>query len=352
MDSGKTMVQYYDGSSLLNKKDLDGQTPEIFATVGNRTAGKTFYFKNYLVENYLKHKHLFIDIVRFKYEIPDRIDAFYEDLKQINYPDLSIDGKRMLAGSSIAHYLNGELAGYSIALSAADTIKKHSSLFVIIRHMLFDEFQSETMHYLSDEVTKFQSIHASVARGESKQSRYVPVFMCSNNVSILNPYFTAWGFTTRLNSQTKFLRGHGIVLQQVYNKSAAEAMKQSAFNRAFINSDYLSYAAENVAMNDNYSFIENVKVSDALYLYTIEYDHNKYALWQSAKLGIMFVNRKIDMNYPFVLTFKQSDHDINKMLILTMEDILIKWRKYFQAGLFRFSDIEAKNNMLDILAIR
>ena len=57
--------------------------------------------------------------------------------------------------------------------------------------MIFDEFQSETNHYCTDEIRKFISVHTSVARGQGKQSRYVPVFMLSNPVSIINPYFAA-----------------------------------------------------------------------------------------------------------------------------------------------------------------
>ena len=37
-----------------------------------------------------------------------------------------------------------------------------------ISHIFFDEFQSESDHYCSDEVKKFISIHQSIARGKGK----------------------------------------------------------------------------------------------------------------------------------------------------------------------------------------
>lgn len=345
-------TKYYNAEKLLKKKDLDGLTPEIFAVVGNRAAGKTFYFKDMLVKNWLEKKEQFLDILRFKYEVPDRVNAFYEDLTQIKYKDLDVKSKKMFSGIAVAHILNDEIAGYSVALSSADMLRKYSSMFVNIQAKFFDEFQSETMHYCPNEIIKMQSIHMSVARGEGKQSRYVPTYMCSNNVSILNPYFAAWGFTTRINKDTKFLRGHGVVLEQCYNESAAEAAKQSRFNQAFQNTSYLDYAASNKAMSDNYAFIENINEPDNWYMYTIVYDNIDFALWQNERLGLLIFNRKVDHQRRNILTFKNADHDINRVLLMRMEDVIGRWRILFQQGCFRFSDLQAKQAMLDILAIR
>ena len=64
-----------------------------------------------------------------------------------------------------------EHCGYAFALNNADSIKRYSHLFSDISHMLFDEFQSETNHYCTDEIRKFLSIHTSVARGQGEQVR-------------------------------------------------------------------------------------------------------------------------------------------------------------------------------------
>lgn len=72
------------------------------------------------------------------------------------------------------------------------------------QRMLFDEFQSETNHYASNELNKLISVHTSLARGEGEQCRYLPIFMLSNNVSLLNPYFVALGVSTRLRESTNF----------------------------------------------------------------------------------------------------------------------------------------------------
>jgi hypothetical protein len=93
--------------------------------------------------------------------------------------------------------------------------------------MIFDEFQSESNHYCSDEIKKFISIHTSVARGQGEQVRYVPVYMLSNPVSLINPYYVELGISNRLRDDTKFLRGHGFILEQGFIDSASVAQKES-----------------------------------------------------------------------------------------------------------------------------
>lgn len=61
---------------------------------------------------------------------------------------------------------------------------------------MFDEFQSENNDYCPNEVQKFISVHTSVARGQGKQLRYVPVYMLSNPVTLLNPYYIEWAYRT------------------------------------------------------------------------------------------------------------------------------------------------------------
>ena len=60
-----------------------------------------------------------------------------------------------------------------MALNNADAVKKNSHMFSDISCLVFDEFQSETNRYCSDEVKKFISIHTSIARGHSLKCRGV-----------------------------------------------------------------------------------------------------------------------------------------------------------------------------------
>lgn len=102
-----------------------------------------------------------------------------------------------------------------------------------MKRLLFDEFQSENNRYCSNELTKFISLRTSIARGKGEQTRYLPVIMLSNPVSLLNPYYVSFGISDRLQENTKFLRGNGFVLEQNFNESASQAFLSSSFNQAF-----------------------------------------------------------------------------------------------------------------------
>lgn len=234
---------YYDCNRLLTMKDINGQTPEIFMVAGNRTAGKTYSFKKRLVKDFMEKGEKFALLVRFNYEMDAIEETFFKDLIEIHFPDINVRGEWVGRQLFKKLFINDNECGYCVAINSADTVKKYSSMFVDVRKIFFDEFQSETNKYCSDEITKFISIHVSMARGGGSQSRYLPVYMASNTVTILNPYYSLFQISKRLTSTTKFLKGDGWVLELTYNENAANALNNSAFGRAvssqFIN-NYIS----------------------------------------------------------------------------------------------------------------
>ena len=208
------MAQFYDGTKLLSMKDLDGCKPEIFMCTTNRTGGKTVYFSRLCTNKYKREKSKFMLIYRFNYELDDCANKFFKDINNLFFKGDVMTNKRKAAGIYHELFLNGESCGYAISLNSADQLKKYAHLFSDVGCMFFDEFQSETNHYCSDEIKKLISVHTSVARGGGEQVRYVPIYMCANPVSILNPYYVELGISNRLKDDTKFLKGHGFVLEQ------------------------------------------------------------------------------------------------------------------------------------------
>ena len=186
------MIQFYSGTKLLSMKDIKGRTPEIFLCTSNRSAGKTTYFNRLCVRRWLKYGEKFMLVYRFNLELDDCADKFFKDIGPMFFPGMHMTSKRRAKGMYSELFIDDKPCGYAVALNNADAIKKNSHYFSDVVRMLFDEFQSETNHYCNDEIVKFQSVHKSVARGQGKQSRYVPVFMLSNPVTILNPYFISF----------------------------------------------------------------------------------------------------------------------------------------------------------------
>ena len=345
------MSKYYDGTKLLSLKDLDGQRPEIYMVTTNRTGGKTTYFGRLAVRRFINFKEKFALLYRYNYELDNVSEKFFKDLKTLFFPSMVMSSKRLAHGIFHELYLDERSCGYAIALNSADQIKKYSHFFSDVDRILFDEFQSETNHYCDREVAKFQSIHTSIARGQGKQTRYVPVYMMSNPVTILNPYYSAMKIGDRLQDDTKFLRGHGWVLEQGYVDSAAEEMKQSAFAKAFAEDDYMKYSTEAVYLNDNYSFVETMQ-GQCKYVCTLRYMGKEYGVKEYVEKGVVYVDDKPDLTYPYKITVTTEDHQINYLMLQRHDMFIMNMRFLFSKGAFRFKNLECKEATLAVLSYR
>lgn len=344
------MPQYYDGTKLLSLKDINGRTPEIYLCTTNRTGGKTTYFGRLCINRFLDKGEKFALIYRFNYELDDVCDKFYKDIGSLFFPDHTMTNKRRASGMFHELFLDDVSCGYALSLNGADQIKKYSHLFSDVHRMIFDEFQSETNHYCNNEVEKLQSVHTSVARGQGEQVRYVPVYMLSNPVSIINPYYVAFGISSRLRDDTKFLKGDGFVMEQGFIESASVAQKESGFNRAFgTNSKYNAYSSEGIYLNDNKSFIEKPN-GKSRYICTLRYNGSEYGIREFAEDGIMYCDDRPDVTFSTKITVTTDDHNINYVMLKRNDFFLSNLRYLFERGAFRFKDLRCKEAVLSALS--
>ena len=342
-------MAYYDGTKLLSLLDINGKKPEIYICTTNRTGGKTTYFNRLAVNRYKSKGSKFALLYRFNYELDDVVDKFFKDINKLFFPDDVMTARNGARGKYKELYLNDKSCGYALALNDADQIKKYSHLFSDVDLVLFDEFQSETNHYCPDETSKLFSIHTSIARGQGEQYRYVPVIMISNPVSLINPYYTELGISERLNSDTKFLKGDGFVMEQGYVESASEAQKQSGFFRAFRKNSYADYSAECVYLNDNQAFIEKPE-GVGRYMATLKYEGGTFGIREYGEKGVVYCDDKADLTFPVKISVTTDDHAINYVMLKRNDLFLSTLRYYFEQGCFRFKDLKCKQAVLKALS--
>lgn len=340
---------FYDGTKLLSLKDINGKLPEIYISTDLRSSGKTTYFNRLCVNKFKKNGSKFGLLYRFNYEMDGVADKFFKDIRELFFPNDTMTSKTREHGKFVELFLNNVSCGYAIPINAADTLKKCSHYFSDIDRLLFDEFQSETNHYCPDEVRRFQSIHVSIARGQGSHTRYVPVYMISNTVSLLNPYFTALGISHKIQKTTKILRGNGYVLQQGFNESASVAQLESGFNRAFVSSNYNSYSAQGVYLNDNMSFIER-PVGKNRYLLTLRYKGCDYGVREYGDIGVLYVSRNADCTFPVKISVTTDDMNINYVMLRNNAMIISNLRYFFDNGCFRFENLECKECLMKCLS--
>lgn len=344
-------TKYYDGTKLLSLKDANGNTPEIYICTTNRSAGKTTYWNRYFVNRFIKYGEKFMLVYRQVTQLDGDVSGkFFKDIGPLFFPEYNMTHKRQKEGY-VDLYLNDIHCGYAVALRKAVKYKECSHFFSDTTRILFDEFMPDDNTYLPDEVNKLRSIHQTVARGKSKMSRYVPVFMVANPITLLNPYYIAWGISERLRSDTKFLRGRGWVLEQGFNEDAAKAQLDSVFNQAFDEDDrYSLYSSQGKYLNDSTSFIEKIVGQKSSYIATIKYQNKSYAIREYPNLGILYCDDHPDNSRPIRISLTTDDHDVNYVMLRRNDIYITHFRYYFDHGCFRFKNLKCKEVVFKMLS--
>lgn len=340
---------FYDGTKLLSLKDISGKTPELFICTSNRNAGKTTFFSRLLVKRFKKKKEKFILLYRYEYELYDCAEKFFNDIQGLFFPDDVMTSKIKGKGIYAELYLNKTLCGFAIPINKADSIKKVSHLFNSCTAAMFDEFQSESDNYCPKEIKKFLSIHTSIARGNHKQVRYFPVYMISNFVSLINPYYNALHISHRIQEETKFLRGEGWVMEHGYNETAAESILESGFGRAFAGSDYINYASQKVYLNDNQTFIARPE-TPGRYVCGVIYNGMEFHVSEHQNEGVIYVSPGMDKTHNLNIAVTTQDHKENYIMLHNKIGIIIALREYFNTGLCRFKDLNCKEAFFALIS--
>lgn len=347
---------FYDGTKLLSLKDIEGNEPEIYIVCGTRTAGKTTYYRRLVVNKFLKKKQKFIVLVRWGYQLKDIEDSFFKDIRELFFPWYTMTSQPLVDGKFKELFIHPneqeelkESCGYVIPINDAGIVKENSHFFTDAECMIFDEFQNIDNKYCPDEIKKFRSIHTSCARGRGKQVRYLPVYLMSNNVSLINPYFVALGISNRLDDKTKFLRGTGFVLEVTNNENAKNAIKSSAFNRAWVDDDVTQHEAENKYLNDNSAFVEKME-GKSTYLCTLKYNGKEYAIRSYDEQGIVYCDNRADSSFPTRFCVTTDDHGVNYVMLKNNDFFFAKLRYFFKMGCFRFRDLNCKEALINSIA--
>jgi hypothetical protein len=343
------MGNYYDGTKLLSLTDINGNRPEIYMCTTNRTGGKTTYFGRLVVNRFLDKREKFGLLYRYNYELDDCAEKFFKDIGELFFNGYTMTSKKRAKGIYHELYLNGEPCGYAVSINGADQIKKNSHFFSDVKRLIFDEFQSESNTYCPNEIKKFISVHTSMARGQGEQNRYLPVYMLSNPVSIINPYYVELGISSRLTDETRFLRGDGFVLEQGFVESAADAQKSSGFNKAFARNSYVAYSSESVYLNDNKAFVDRPQ-GVGRYMATLKYNGQTYGIREFAEAGVIYCDDRADETFPLKITVTTDDHELNYVMLKRNDLFLFNLRYYFERGCFRFKDLRCKEAVLKSLS--
>lgn len=354
------MGKFYDGTRLVNSLDKNGEKPELFICCSRvRGPGKTFWFSQHIMHRLFDSdfKDKFVLECRTNLEVGTIAEGVLKAMLAIDFPEWNVYEKVGMKGVYSNIYITkGEgdekethHAGYCVSLNACDKIKRISSLFSDSVHAFFDEFQPEDKNsYLSGEVDKFLSVHTSLARGGGESRRYYPVYLCSNTVSITNPYFVALGLHKCLQQNSRFFKGDGFVFEKAENPGLVQAHSEMGMARAFNQQKYINYGDDSW-INDSMNCVEKPGPTwgRSDYVCTLISGSVKVGVHYYFNEMLYYVDYNIDKNAPLVFNIKYDDMQPNIPLIKNSLQ-MIKLREAMERGIVRFRDLSCKSICMDL----
>lgn len=297
------MSGFFDGKHVLNMTDMNGQKPELFIICSRvRGPGKTFWFTRKLVDDYFKNGGKFVVFTRNIQDIGHVAEGMFKESVTTTWPGYTVTETTGLKGAfsnivlehTVGEDTKKEACGYVVALSAADKIKRTSSIFVDSVQGIFDEFQPETGRYLRDEVDKFLSIHTSIARGGGKSRRYFPVYMLSNTVSITNDYFLQLGLTSKLQASTRKYRGDGFVYYRYESSDISNQHAAAGMARAFKGNKSIDFSDDQWLLDDSTGVTKPDGWGLSYYVATFINGDRRYGLRFYPGMNLYYVTHSVD----------------------------------------------------------
>lgn len=347
--------KYYKGWNLLESLDADGNVPGIFLSNSNRSAGKTTFYLSWLLDRYKENGLKFLILCRNKNEL-DSVDVTFDDVLHYYFDGDFVSSKWYVPKLIQGLYFNDKLCGYAVSLKDAGKLKKYSGVFADVDTCFMDELQPDNGRYIKDETDLMSSLIMTVSRGGGEQSRYVRWIWLSNNISIMNPYFLNMGIyrmipeTINYDEGDFYLRGTGWVAEFSYNKSAVIAMSANpALNALKTRNSRIGTSAD-FMINSNSFVLEKLK-GKSDYLWTLKYNNKYFGVRRSQNEKIVYVTKKYDPSFKTIIALTNGDHNEITIALRKNTFYMETLRQAYDLGLLRFSDLEVKNDIIELLGI-
>lgn len=324
-----TINNFYDLNKPLSYNKL------YYFIVGGRSQGKTYSFKKWAINSFLKNKSQFVYLRRYETDFK-KIELFFDDMGTENY-------SCKFKVSANTFFINDEIAGYYFPLTSAQSLK--STPFPRVQRILLDEFILEDgfQHYIPNEVFSTLSLYDTISR-----DRDIPMFFMSNAVKFNNPYFNYFKLNKAYNGN--IMTKDEIYLEIIENERFTAARKQTRFGKLINNTSYGQYAIDNKFMDDDNSFIAK-KQKTAIFKFSIIWHGQKIGVWADYTNGYWCISDDIDPSNKIVYTLSLSDHQENTLLLTTIKNNIFfkNMLNAFRLGVLIFESQKLKGTFYEII---
>lgn len=316
---------YYNPNKLLSYNRI------LNFIIGARGIGKTYGFKKYCINRFLKLGEQFIYLKRYKTDIKG-VEQFFDTVSQ-EFPETTFKVK----GREL--HINDKLAGWVMPLSAWQSVKSRE--FPNVCTILYDEFlleKSSKQMYMQDEPKALLNFMDTVIRNRDNAR----CICMSNAVSIVNPFFLYFGLVP--NVDKRYNAYESIVVEIPDSVDFTEERKKTKFGKLIDGTDYGDFSLGNEFINDSQVFIEK-RTKESRYQFSVVYKGMTIGVWVDTEKGILYLSNEFDPSSKKVYALTTDDLDENTMLMNNWKNnyYLGKMVNAFLNGYLRFDNQVLRN---------
>jgi hypothetical protein len=298
--------------------------------IGARGIGKSYGWKKYPIQRFLKHGEQMIYLRRYKGELK-KITNYFNDIAS-EFPDheFKVKGRQM--------FIDGKLFGWAIPLSAWQSEK--SNAYPNVTTIIFDEFirEKDKSGYLPNEVGALLNLMDTVFRTRDN----VRCVCLSNSVSVVNPYFLYFNIAPDINK--RFNANDNIVIEIPESRDFAEERRKTKFGRLIDGTEYGDMSLDNEFTGDSSIFIER-RSKESKFVFSVVYNGLTMGVWIDVNRGLMYLSPEHDPTSKNVFALTTDDLNESTMLMLQWKNnyYLKKLVSSFMNGILRFDNQVYRN---------
>lgn len=312
---------------------------------GGRGLGKTYGAKKKAINNAIKKGEQFIYLRRYKTEMSSRT-TFFADIEH-EFPDYDFRVNGLAAEMSPVEFRDEKkrpwtVMGYFVSLSTAQTQK--SVAFPKVTLIIYDEYIIEkgALHYLPNEADVFNNFYSTVDRWKDKTR----VLFLANSVSIMNPYFTAYGIRPDQSGEFQKLANGFIAVHFADSSEFASSVYKTAFGQFIKGTAYADYSVGNEFRDANDRLL-SMKDEAATYAYTLETPQGKFSIWVNQESGKWYAQTKLPKRQ-IIYVSDPNMMEEGKILMHKSDRLMQFLRSAFKRGVMYFDTPTTRNLFVDI----
>lgn len=320
---------YYNPNKMLSHNRL------MNFVIGARGIGKSYAFKKFPINRFLKNGEQFIYVRRYKPELK-KVKNYFDDVyDEFPEADLEVKGREFI--------INDQVAGWAIPLSTWQSEK--STAYPNVTTIIFDEFirQKDMSHYLPNEVEAFLNLIDTVFRNRDN----VRVICLSNAVTVVNPYFLYFKVTPDINK--RFNAYKHLLIEIPESKDFSEERRKTRFGQLINETNYGDMSLDNDFTDDQPTFIQR-RTKDSKFKFTIVYKGMHFGLWLDVDTGLMYMSNDHDPDTRYKYSLSMDDlNETNIFMKQYKQNYHLKnMVDFFKVGCLRFDNQIIRNTAYDL----